>query len=86
MEVAMAKKSDIVKLERGIKALDLSLKKLNKKQSLNELINIIHGPGWTTLAEILFLQGAIDSLINQSESIQTLTDAVLKGSRAVGQK
>ncbi|MER7755404.1 hypothetical protein [Kitasatospora sp. NPDC097643] len=49
-----------------------------------ELLKIIHRPGWTTPAEVALVTNAVDHLIKQTESLNEARTNLLDGARAVG--
>src|SRR5260370_38904471 len=56
-------KHDVTHLERQIKELGGTLIRLANDSDFQEFITIIHKPGWTTVAEHLFVTGAVDSVL-----------------------
>ena len=81
----MPSSSVISKLQRDIKSLDKEWANLNKK-GLAELLRIIIKKGWTTPAELKFVQGILQSLIVQTRNMNQLTNTLVSGSRSVGLK
>lgn len=75
---------DIAHLEKNIKHLVKSLKSLTADDDLAELLKIIHQPGWTTPAELVFTLGMVDVIQQQVESIAGMRKTLLEGSRKVG--
>jgi hypothetical protein len=51
---------------------------------LQELLTIIHRPGWTTPAEATFVEGIVDSMTSNARTLDALKQVLLMGSRAVG--
>jgi hypothetical protein len=49
-----------------------------------ELISIIHRPGWTTVAEALLVAGVVEAMHAHTQALAGLKQALLAGSRAVG--
>jgi len=81
----MPSSATISKLQREIKILDKEWANLNKK-GLAELLRIIRRKGWTTPAELKFVQGILQSLIVQTRNMNQLTNTLIGGSRSVGLK
>lgn len=75
-----------------IKALEGRLKTLGDKlsgfnahaQQINDLLPIIHRPGWTTPAEILLVSGLVESLLQHSQILDATHAALIRGASAVG--
>ena len=77
---------DIKALEHSISDLVTQLRQLTHVEDLEELrLKIIPRPGWTTPAEFLLVQGAINALRNQVEGALALKGVVMDASRRVGQ-
>jgi hypothetical protein len=74
---------DISRLERQIKTLNSRLKKLAADDELPELLRHIHQPGWTTPAELEFVNSILVSLQAQVESVAALKTNLLEGSRQI---
>ncbi|MEV7027645.1 hypothetical protein [Kitasatospora sp. NPDC093558] len=49
-----------------------------------ELLKIIHRPGWTTPAELALVTSAVDQLIRQTETLNEARTGLLEGARSVG--
>jgi hypothetical protein len=52
----------------------------------NNLINIIHRPGWTTPAEVLFFESVVDSIVAQTQHLAQLQQQLMAAAEAVGQE
>ncbi|MFF2141599.1 hypothetical protein [Kitasatospora sp. NPDC058190] len=48
-----------------------------------ELLKIIHRPGWTTPAEAALVTGAVDALIKQTEALNEARTTLMDGARSV---
>jgi hypothetical protein len=79
-------KHDVAHLEKRINELSDSLRSLAADTDFEELIKIIHRPGWTTPAEHLFVTGGVDSMLTQAKALVGLKQVLLAGSRAVTAK
>jgi hypothetical protein len=77
---------DIKALDRSISDLVSVMKRFGTIEDLEELRHkIIPRPGWTTPAEFLLVQGAINALRNQVEGALALKGVVMDASRRIGQ-
>jgi hypothetical protein len=79
-------KHDVTHLERQIKELGGTLISLANDSDFQEFITIIHRPGWTTVAEHLFVTGVVDSMLAQAKTLVGLKQVLVNGSRAVTAK
>lgn len=70
-------------LEKDIKTLRVNLQKLAEDQDLEELINTIRRPGWTTPAEFRLVRGLTKGLIDQTNALLDMKTSLVEGSRAV---
>ena len=75
---------DIKTLDKNIGDLAALVKRLAVADEFDELRLIIHRPGWTTPAEHLLVQGALDALRAQIDGFVALKGALLDASRQVG--
>ncbi len=82
----MAKPKDLAKLQKSINTLNKAWGSMDRKKTLVELLRLIKQPGWTTPSEYLLVQGIIDSLLEQTLSIQRLNERMIQGAREVGQR
>ncbi len=73
----------ILRLETKIKRLREQLTNTANKGDLEELITIIHRPGFTSVAESLFANAVVDALLAHTETIDALKSALVKGCRAI---
>jgi hypothetical protein len=76
----------IEKLEKHIEELSHDLTKLGNTEDLENLRLIIHRPGWTTLPEIAFASGIVESLHAQTKALAQLMSTLIKASESVGVK
>ena len=79
-------KHDVTNLETRIKELTKTLTQLTTEQDFQELIQIIHRPGWTTPAEFAFATGIVETMLAQAKALTNLKQALLAGSREVTAK
>ena len=76
---------EIRALESGLKQLSQSLAELGGGRDIEELIPIIHGPGYTTEAEHYFVAGITDSLTQQVQNVTWLKNLLIEGTRVIGE-
>ena len=76
-------KHELAHLETRIKELCENLVCLADDKDLQELILIIHKPGWTSIAEATLVNGVIDSILAQTKNVIELKKTLLAGSQAV---
>jgi hypothetical protein len=79
-------KHDVTHLQTQIKELGGCLSSLADDRDFQELITIIHRPGWTTVAEHLLVTGVVDSMLAQAKTLVGLKQVLVNGSRAVTAK
>ena len=77
---------DMQQIESRCKTLAHHMKELADETDLNELMIIIRKPGWTTVAEFLFVNGFLDSMTAQAKHLVDLKKTLLAGARAVPMK
>jgi hypothetical protein len=70
-------------LEARIKELSTQLATIANTQDLEEMIFIIHKPGWTTPAEYLLVSGLVDAMHEHTNALASLRQTLINGSRAV---
>jgi hypothetical protein len=76
-------KANSKRLEAKARKLRRTLKGLADDRVWSQLIPIWRRPGWTTPAEFMLVDGALDGLQAQAEVLAGLRNVVLQGSRAV---
>jgi len=50
---------------------------------IDELLRIIHQPGWTTIAEEMLTFELVRSLQNNLQNVQTMTETLLQASKEI---
>ncbi len=73
----------IQRLERKITATRQSFAGLPDEDFYDQLWFIIHHPGWTTLAEGLFFEAALDSIATQAQLLAQAHKQLLASAQAV---
>lgn len=76
-------KHHIEHLEKKINELHKSLAALGGQDPVTGLINIIHNPGWTTIAEQAFFTGIVDAMLAQTNTLLALKQVLLSGAAKV---
>jgi hypothetical protein len=74
---------DAEHLEKKINELHKSLIALSGQDPVTGLITIIHKPGWTSVAELEFFTGIVDSMVSQTKSLAELKRVLSSGSNKV---
>ncbi len=77
-------KHDLPHLERRLFELKDIFTKMSDNSDLDELLKIIHRPGWTTPAEFALVISAVESLNAQARNVASLRTALVSSSRQVG--
>jgi hypothetical protein len=76
-------KHNLTQLENKFKELQSIFTELSSNTETNELLKIIHRPGWTTPAEFSFVNALTDSLITQTRNVITLRKTLLNTAQQV---
>jgi hypothetical protein len=76
-------KQQIANFESQIKEFNNNLRQLTGGDSLDGLIKVIHQPGWTTIADIAFVGGILDSMVSQARTLNSLKQVLLSGASKV---
>jgi hypothetical protein len=79
----MSHASTIDRLEDRIAAVRASLAQLGAPTEWEELVVIMHRPGWTTLAELLFAETMLEHMSRELAALGALKTQLLKASAAV---
>ena len=70
-------------MEAKLKELKELCTKLSNDSDVNEMLQIIHKPGYTTVAEFSLVSSTVESLIEQSRNVLTQRHALLAGSKEI---
>jgi hypothetical protein len=73
----------VARLESRIKEVEQALSAAADPKMTQEMLLIIHRPGFTTPAEVLLVTAALDSLHAQATALTSHRQALLNGCRAV---
>ena len=76
--------SHVADLEAKITQLGHGLRGLGDASVTEELLTIVHKPGWTTVAEASLVAGMVEALHAQAQSLQAGGAALLEAARQVG--
>lgn len=74
---------DVAKLEKQLKTLDERITELHRIGLVEKLQPVIHGPGWTTIAEFMLVSNAVESLTRQIENQIQASRQLLEGAKRV---
>ena len=77
-------KHDLPHLEKRIFELKDIFTIMADNSDLEELLKIIHRPGWTTPAEFALVGSVVESLNTQARNVASLRTALVASSRQVG--
>ena len=77
-------KHELSQVEAHIQALKTSHAALASSDELDQLWNIIHRPGWTTVAELAFLINGLESIKSQTLQLTALKQGLVKSASLVG--
>jgi hypothetical protein len=72
----------IKKLGQKITDLKELLGTLGEGKDLDELLAIIHRPGWTTLREVAIATALVDSMTSHAQVLTKTHAALVKGAKA----
>ena len=75
---------NIQQIEQKLSAVKTNLKSVAQDDVYDQLLVIVHRPGWTTLAESVFFETVVDSIDAHVRSISKLQKDLLKASELVG--
>jgi hypothetical protein len=75
---------DIPRLEGHLKDLSKRLSRLRFETDLEELIKLIHRPGWTTPAELYFATIQAETAGNVAAALEGMVKGLVQGARMVG--
>lgn len=70
-------------LESQINELHKNLTTLASQEPVLGLINIIHRPGWTTIAEQAFFTGIVEGMLAQTKTMLAMKQVLLSGAAKV---
>jgi hypothetical protein len=77
-------KDQITRIEAQLKELETLTKSFASNQDTQELLRIIHQPGWTTIAEGQLVLALTEATIANVRQAAHLRQELLKAAKAVG--
>ena len=75
-------KQELANLESRIQETNKNLSKLADHTELQEFLTIIHKPVCTTVAEVAFVTGIVDSIASAAQAVLNLKGVLLAGARS----
>ena len=72
--------------EKKVQAMKSALANLPAQNSTDTLLQYIHRPGWTTIAESIFFETMIDSITAQTQQLAQLHKQMMAGAARVGEQ
>jgi hypothetical protein len=76
-------KRELERIEKQIKELHATLKSLDDGAGFEKLSHVIRKPWWTTVAEVAFVTGILDSMLGQAKNMSRLKQALFAGAEKV---
>ena len=77
---------DVQELDRKLQALGESTAKLAAANHADAMKKIIHGPGYTTIAEHALLNAMVDGLQHQVTGLHKAHDVLYSAAHMIGKK
>ena len=75
---------DIEGLSKKITDLSVAFAKLGSDDALKQLPQVVHRPGWTSIAEYMLVTTLVDHLAAQARHLADLKGNLVKACEAVG--
>ena len=75
---------DPIALDHRIKLAREAFEQYGSTDDMDELLLIIHRPGWTTIAELMLVEGLLESLTVHTRTLLATRQALLNASKRVG--
>jgi hypothetical protein len=73
----------IKELDRRLGDLSAAFGDLGSTDDFDELLRVIHGPGWTTLTHLSFMNALVDATQRTVQDARHLRLTLLEGARAI---
>jgi hypothetical protein len=70
-------------IEAQLKELHSSFQQLSGGDPVENMISVIHKPGWTTIAEVTFFTAIVDSMLAHTKALSALKQALFSGAAKV---
>ena len=74
----------IDQLDRRLRDLSAAFAGLGTSDDFEELLQIIHRPGWTTPQDVHFVNALVDAAERSAANARHLRTALLEGARSIG--
>jgi hypothetical protein len=74
----------VQRFEKKLRQVKQAVANLPSDGFHEQLIGIIHRPGWTTIAEGMFFETILDSILAQAQNLEQLHQQLMKAAGAVG--
>lgn len=71
-------------LDERLRALAAGFADLGSSDDFDEMLRIIHAPGWTTLIDVAFMNSLVEATERNVDDARHLRVAILQGARAIG--
>jgi prefoldin subunit 5 len=75
---------NIAQIEKRLTTLKNEIQQLSNANIYDQLLQIIHKPGWTTPAEARFFETTMELISAQVQSLARAQQGLLEASQAVG--
>jgi hypothetical protein len=73
----------ITRMETQVRELHEHLETLASHQPVHQLLDMIHKPGWTSIAEQAMISGLLDAMFAQARALSALKLVLLDGASKV---
>ena len=70
-------------IETKLKELHASIQHLAGGETVDSMVSVIHKPGWTTIAEVAFFTGIVDSMTAHAKALSSLKQTLLSAAAKV---
>jgi hypothetical protein len=74
----------VAQIEHKLTALKKDIQQLSNANVYDQLVQIIHKPGWTTVAESRFFETTLELISAQVQMLSQVQRGLLEASQAVG--
>jgi hypothetical protein len=76
----------IEKLDQRLRDLKATFANLNRTDDLDDILNTIHFPGWTTLQQIFFVNTLLDGVQHSADHAARQREALHEGVRLIAEE
>jgi len=74
----------VQRFEQKLRQVRQAVANLPSDDFHEQLLGVIHRPGWTTIAEGMFFEAILDSMLAQTQNLAKLHQQLMNASGAVG--